>query len=237
MKSMNIAVLFSGGKDSNYAVEFAKSKGWNIQYLLSVKPSRKDCYLFHFATVEHTPIQAKLLELEHFLIGCDVADPEKEAELVKEFVKDNQEEFPVDAVILGGTGLQMTQIKSVQKALRVIGVEVFAAHAGMDHEQVFKEMISKGYEIMLTQVASDGLSKWLGKKITKENFAQLEDDSKKFGFHIGFEGGYGDTFVLNSPLFAKKISVNNIETVFDDKYSGHVLFNTVNVVDKAVAKK
>jgi len=234
---MNVAILYSGGKDSNYAVEFAKSKGWNIQYLLSVKPTRKDCYLFHFATVENTPKQAELLGLKHFLIGCDVADAEKEADIVKTFVKNHQEELPIDAVILGGTGLQMTQIKSVQRSLRVVGVEVFAAHAGLDHEEVFKEMIAKGYEIMLTQVASDGLSKWLGKKITKENFAELEKDSKKFGFHLGFEGGYGDTFVCNSPLFSKKIVVNSAETIFDDKYSGHIVFSNISIADKAVVKK
>lgn len=237
MKSMNVAILFSGGKDSNYAVEFAKNKNWNIQYLLSVKPSRKDCYLFHFATVEHTPEQAELLGLRHFLIGCDVADPKKEADIVKSFVKSRQEEHPVEAVILGGTGLQMTQIKSVQQALRVIGVEVFAAHAGMDHEEVFKEMLNKGYEIVLTQVASEGLNKWLGKKITKENFFQLEHDSKKYGFHIGFEGGYGDTFVVNSPLFAKKIVVNEAEKIMDDAYCGHINFKRIEIADKALVKK
>jgi len=138
---MKVAVLYSGGKDSNYAVDYALSKGWKIQYLLSVKPTRKDCYLFHFATVEHTPLQAKQLGLNHFLISCDIADPDQEAALVKEFVQEKQKEFPVDALLLGGTGLQMTQLKSVQTALRVLNVEVFAAHAGLDHEEVFKEMI------------------------------------------------------------------------------------------------
>lgn len=231
---MNVAILYSGGKDSNYAVDYAKSKGWNIQYLLSVKPSRKDCYLFHYATVEHTPQQAELLGLQHFLLGCDVADPEKEADIVKSFVRSHQEDFPVEAVILGGTGLQMTQLKAVQQALRPLNVEVFAAHAGLDHEAVFKEMIDKGYEIMLTQVASEGLAGWLGKKITKDNFAQLEADSKKFGFHIGFEGGYGDTFVCNSPLFSKKLVVKDAHNVMDDSYCGHVEFKELAVADKAV---
>ena len=64
---MKVAVLYSGGKDSNYAVEYALKKGWEIKYLLSVKPSRTDCYLFHFATVEHTELQAEALGIRHIM--------------------------------------------------------------------------------------------------------------------------------------------------------------------------
>ena len=30
--------MYSGGKDSNYAVKHAIERGWNVKYLLSVKP-------------------------------------------------------------------------------------------------------------------------------------------------------------------------------------------------------
>jgi diphthine-ammonia ligase len=234
---MNVAILFSGGKDSTYAVEYAKEKNWNIQYLLSVKPTRKDCYLFHYATVEHTHLQADSLGLRHFLINCDVADPEQEANIIKKYVWDKQNEFPIDAILLGGTGLQMTQLKSLQQALRVLNVEVFAAHAGLDHEELFKDMINKGYEIMVTQVASDGLAHWLGEKITKENYPALEKDSQKYGFHVGFEGGYADTFVCNAPSFKKRIIVEQFEKKMDDQYSGHVLFKTIGIQKKTLVHK
>jgi diphthamide synthase (EF-2-diphthine--ammonia ligase) len=51
---MDVAILYSGGKDSTFAIQHAAEKGWNIKYLISVKPTRKDCYLFHYATVELT---------------------------------------------------------------------------------------------------------------------------------------------------------------------------------------
>ena len=229
---MKVAVLYSGGKDSNYAVQYAREKNWDIAYLLSVKPNRKDCFLFHYATVEHTSKQAVLLGLKHFLIPCTVADPTLEANLVKEFISKKQKELPVDAVVLGGTGLQMTQIKSVQEALQPLHIEVFAAHAGLDHEEVFKDMLNKGFEIMITQIASDGLASWLGKTITKENFPLLEKDSRKYGFHVGFEGGYADTFVLNAPLFPKRIAVSEFSKTMDDHYCGHITFTNIEIVDK-----
>ncbi|HIG98392.1 TPA: diphthine--ammonia ligase [Candidatus Woesearchaeota archaeon] len=233
---MNVAVMYSGGKDSNYAVQHAIEKGWSIKYLLSVKPTRTDCYLFHFATVEHTPVQAEALGLKHYLLGCSVADPKAEAAIVEKFVagKQKSKSEKVDAVILGGTGLQATQIRSLQDALRPYGIEVFAAHSGLDHFDVLKQMIEKGYEIIITQVASEGLPDWLGKRITKENIARLDADSIKFGFHVGGEGGYYDSFVADAPMFGKSIVIKETEKVMEDAYSGHVIIKQLKLADKRI---
>ena len=230
---MNVAIMYSGGKDSNYAVKHAMDKGWNVRYLLSVKPTRKDCFLFHYATVENAALQAKALGLKHHLIGCDVADPVKEAEIVRDFVVSNEK---VDAVVLGGTGLQATQIRSIQDALRPHGVEVFAAHSGEDHLEVLRRMIGDGFEIVITQVASEGLMGWLGSTITKENFSRLEADSIKYGFHVGGEGGYYDTFVVDSPVFMRKVAVGDFEVKREDAYSGHVVIKSAFLVDKPARK-
>ncbi len=227
---MKVAIMYSGGKDSTFALEHALAKGWQVLYLLSVKPARTDCYLFHYATVEHTPKIAKMLNLKHHLISCSIADPEGEANLIRDFVKQN----PVDALILGGTGLQETQLKSLQKAMIPLGVEVFAAHAGEDHGVVFNEMLERGYEIMITQVASDGLMNWLGKIVTKDNFSELAKDSFKYGFHVGFEGGYADTFILNCPLFNQKFVVEEMEVKKEDNYCGHVVIKTLKTVNKEI---
>jgi len=225
-----VAVLYSGGKDSNYAVEYCLKRGWEIAYLLSVKPTRTDCYLFHYATVEHTPLQAAALGLKHILVDCDVADPEQEAAIVKRVVEEN----PVDAVVLGGTGLQVTQIQSIQKALLPLGVEAFASHAGDDHGALFEDMLNKGYKIIITQFASDGLSKWLGRVITNENFKDLKKDALVYGFHLGFDGGYADTFVLDMPLFQKKIVFESMSLVRDSECTGHVTVRA-ELAEKATA--
>jgi len=225
---MNIAILFSGGKDSVNAIQLAKQKNWNIKYLLSVKPTRTDCYLFHFATVEHTKEIAKILGYNHILVNCDVADPKKEAEIVKEVVAKN----PVDAVVLGGIGLQETQLKVIREVLFPLGVEVFASHKDEDHESLVRNMIKEGYEIMITQVASDGMNKWLGKTLTKDNFDELKKDSLKYGFHIGFEGGYADSFVVDGPIFSKRFDVMDSKRVMESEDSGHIIINDYLIKDK-----
>ncbi|HLC60602.1 MAG TPA: diphthine--ammonia ligase [Candidatus Nanoarchaeia archaeon] len=229
---MDVAILYSGGKDSTFAIQQAIDKGWNIKYLISVKPTRKDCFLFHYATVEHTKEFAKQLGIPHFYVSCRVADPVKEADIVKKVVEKNRSKMKVDAVVLGGTGLQETQLKSIQNALRQFNIDVFASHAGEEHDLVMEQMLDKGYEIMVTQIASDGLKEWLGKNITKDNFPQLKKDSIKYGFHIGFEGGYADTLVTNCPLFEKQMVVEEMSVIFEDNYCGHVVIDKYRMQKK-----
>ncbi len=221
--------MYSGGKDSTLAIEYCMQRGWNIKYLLSVKPSRKDCYLFHYATVEYTKQLAEILGFRHIMIGCNVADAEKEAELIREVV----EKEPVEALVLGGVGLQETQLRSLQNELHPFGVEVFASHAGMEHDKLVEDMIARGYDIRITQVAVEGLGEgWLGERLTKENFDRLKRLSQRHGFHVGFEGGHADTLVVDGPIFKKKLDILDFDKVIDDAYCGHIIVNKTVIIDK-----
>jgi uncharacterized protein (TIGR00290 family) len=231
---MKVAILYSGGKDSTFAIDLAKSKGWDIRYLLSVKPTRTDCYLFHYATVEHTQHFAQMLGVRRVLKACDVADPALEAEIVKKAVLSEE---PVDAVVLGGIGLQETQLRSIQKALLPHGIEVFAAHAGDDHVAVMKQMIAKGYKFMISQVAADGLDEhWLGRVLQSEKDVDaLVACADRYGFHAGGEGGHYDTFTIDGPLFTHALDVKILEKRMETACSGHLIAD-VQPVQKAVHK-
>ena len=229
---MNVAVLYSGGKDSTFAIQRAMQKGWSIKYLISIKPTRKDCYLFHYATVEHTKELAKILNLPQVYVECTSANPIKEASIIKNIVEKNQKSMHIDAVVLGGVGLQKTQLKSIQDALLPLRVEAFASHAGEEHGVVMEQMLDNGYDMIITQVASDGLNKWLGKRLSKENFAEFKNDATKFGFHIGGEGGYYDTLVVDAPIFTKKMDIGGIKTVMEDNFCGHVEIGKWKIIEK-----
>lgn len=226
---MDVAILYSGGKDSTLAIEHALRKKWNIKYLLSVKPNRTDCFLFHFATVEFTKELSEVLGLKHIYTTCEVADPVKEAEIVKEIVAKN----PVDAVLLGGIGLQETQIRSIRDALFPLGIEVFATHTGLDEEDLLKEMINKGYEIVMTEIAADGLDEsWLGKKIDKDTINDLKKLSIKYGFNLLGEGGSYNSLVIDGPIFSKKLDILDSEKIMEGKNSGYLLVKKIKLLAK-----
>lgn len=221
--------MYSGGKDSTFAIQHCLEKGWAIKYLLSVKPTRTDCYLFHFATVEYTKELSSMLGFDHIYTTCDVADPQKEAEIVREIVQDN----PVDALILGGVGLQETQITSLRDALFDLGVEVFATHTGFDHGRLVEEMIQQGYDIRITQIAADGLHRgWLGRRLDASTFMELKALSQRYGFHLGAEGGHYDTLVVDGPLFRRRLDILDAEPVMDTSCSGYLHVKKIAIVEK-----
>ena len=231
---MDVGIMFSGGKDSTYAIYHAKQKGWNIRWLLSVKPTRTDCFLFHYAAVEHTPKIAEMLNIPHKLISCNVADPQAEADLVKNTVLSMPK---VDAVVFGGTGLQLTQIGSVQKALQPHKIEVFAAHAGLEHEDVMRQMLKDGFRFKIVQIASDGLTeKDLGKTLAPEVMDEFVQRSIKFGFHVGGEGGYYDTLCVDCPMFSKKVELTEAKANMESHNVGHLIIKDLALVQKVVVK-
>ena len=226
---MKVAIMYSGGKDSNYALYEAQQKGWDVRYLLSVKPTRTDCYLYHFATVEHTPLLAEMAGIKHVLVTCDVADPRAEADIAKNAILSQEK---VDAVILGGVGLQETQIRSIREALKDSGIEVFPSHAELTEEESLRNMLHLGFRFLISQYATDGIGQdWLGKELTKENFEQFKAQSLKYGFNLLGEGGYYDTLVIGSPCFnGKELQVLQSQKVQEAPYAGHLIITEAKIV-------
>ena len=60
---MKLAVLFSGGKDSTYAMYLAKKQGYEISCLISVVSENKNSYMFHTPSISATEVQAKAMNL------------------------------------------------------------------------------------------------------------------------------------------------------------------------------
>ena len=58
---MKSAVLFSGGKDSCYALFKAKKES-DVKCLITLS-SEDDSYMFHYPNIELVKVQAKLLDI------------------------------------------------------------------------------------------------------------------------------------------------------------------------------
>ena len=63
---MKLGVLFSGGKDSYLALQYA-SQEHDISCLLTLDSKREDSWMFHTPTIEWTKLQAQSMEIEHLV--------------------------------------------------------------------------------------------------------------------------------------------------------------------------
>lgn len=227
---MKVAVLYSGGKDSTFCIYEALKRGWDVVVLIAVKPKNTEAYLWHYSTVEWTVLSSEAMGIPLIMLKCNKIGPEEEAkELEKVFGR-----IEVDALLLGGVGLQKTQIRSVRKVAKKFGIKVMVPHQRYTSERLLEEEVKSEFDMRITQVASDGLGpEWLGKKIDVETLGQLKELSKKFGFNCLGEGGYYDTFVVDGPIFKKKIEFLNSSKVWDAKTSSGCL----EVKDAALVPK
>ena len=68
---MDVAVLFSGGKDSTMAVWAALEAKEDVKYLLSVKSRNDESYMFHVPNIHITDLLAQALEIPLMSVETD----------------------------------------------------------------------------------------------------------------------------------------------------------------------
>ncbi|MBI2085491.1 MAG: diphthine--ammonia ligase [Candidatus Aenigmarchaeota archaeon] len=227
---MRVAILYSGGKDSNFALLTALRNGWEVEALISVKPKNEEAYLYHYATAELTRLQAESIGVKHFLLECNEIGPEKEAAVLDKILS----KLNIEAIVLGGVGLQQTQINSVGKVAAKYNIKTITPNSTMTSEELLRAEISAGLDIRIVNVAADGLGpEWLGKKLDASNFGEFKQLSNKYGFELLGEGGMYDSFVADAPFFKKRIELKNFKKVWDSKTkSGFIEVENAELVDK-----
>jgi len=76
---LKLAALFSGGKDSTYAIYEAKAQGHQIACLITILPLSEESMLLHFPNIKLTKLQSKSMNIPQLTIESDSNDPDLEA--------------------------------------------------------------------------------------------------------------------------------------------------------------
>ncbi len=217
---MRLAVLFSGGKDSTYALLQMLRAGHEIKYLITMFPKHEDSYMFHRPLVEFTKLQAEAMGIKQ-IIKETRGEKEKELEDLKEVLKEIKDK--VDGIVSGALASQY-QKSRVDKICKEFDLKSIAPLWQANQLARLREEVREGFKIMITAVAAGGFDEsWLGKIIDEKVIDDLEKLHKKFGIHYGFEGGEAESFVLDCPIFKKKISIDKFEKRWDSKTSSGYL--------------
>ncbi|MBI4181560.1 MAG: TIGR00289 family protein [Candidatus Aenigmarchaeota archaeon] len=198
---MQLAALYSGGKDSTYAVWRALQEGHEVQ-LLAFVPENQDSYMFHHPNISWTRLQAEAMGLPLQLVATK---GEKEGELAD--LEEALRDLGVRGVAAGA--LASTYQKSrVERICGRLGLQVFAPAWGRDPLGYWQELLAAGFRVMITKVACDGLGKdWLGRVVDRAALEELAKLAQRYRFHLAFEGGEAESFVLDCPLFRQQVEV------------------------------
>jgi diphthine-ammonia ligase len=226
---MKLAAMISGGKDSIYAAWLA-SQDHELAYAISMVPKSHESYMFHFPNIHFVRDQARLM-------GVELLQRETEGE--KELELDDLESAivsiknEVDGIVTGAlaSSYQKMRIDSICKRHGLLSI---APLWQIDPATYLRKAIDEGFEIIIAGVAAPPLDeKWLGRRIDEKCIQDLEFMNKRHGIHIGGEGGEFESFVLDCPLFAKRIRVLQAERVWDAKSrSGYYDIKNIDFEDK-----
>lgn len=212
---MKLASLFSGGKDSTYAIYKAKNEGHDIKCLVSIFPQSEESHLLHFPNIVSTALQAKAMKLPQILVQTNTVDPETEIAELQDLLKKAMNDFGIEGIVHGGLFSDYQRI-IFERIGSNLNLKVISPLWHIDQKNYLHKLLESEFKFIITSVTSAGLDEtWLGKEITQKDVEQLETLSTKHGFNLTFEGGEAETFVIDCPLFCYPIRILKANKIWD----------------------
>ncbi|MEM1546132.1 MAG: diphthine--ammonia ligase [Candidatus Methanomethylicia archaeon] len=222
---MRCAALFSGGKDSAYAIYIGLRDGFDLSCLVVVSPLSSESYMFHYPNIDWVPLQAYLMGkpiIRRFTYGV------KEFELkdLRLALRHAWRKYGVEAVISGAisSNYQKTRIDNICRELNLKSITPLW---GMEPDKVLSDELKNGIKSIITGVFAFGFNeKWLGRVIDDKCINEIKNLSLKYGINPCGEGGEFETFCIDAPMFKKSIQIVNGKREW---YGNHGIFRILEV--------
>jgi len=215
---MKLGVLFSGGKDSTYALYKAKEKD-EIVCLITIISKNQESYMFHTPNIELVDLQAKALGLP-IIKRITKGEKEKELKDLKAAIEEAKKKYSAQGIVTGAFS-SAYQKDRIQKICDELKLECINPLWGKEPEKLLREMISQGFKFMLSSIAAMGLDEsWLGRVLIDKDIDKLVELNKKYSVHIAFEGGEAESLVIDGPIFKQKINILKAEKQMENENTG-----------------
>jgi diphthine-ammonia ligase len=212
---MRLGCLFSGGKDSTFAIYETIRHGHEISCLLTLFPPNNDSLLFHFPNVNITPLVARAIRLPHLSSSVKGTDLQCELEAIERLICQAKAQYHLDGIVHGGISSSF-QETNFSNCCSKYGLHVVSPLWGKPAIKFMRELISNGFKTLITSVSAMGLDRyWLGKIIDSKELEQLIQLSDRNHFSLNFEGGEAETLVLDSPIHNEIVDVVESEIQWD----------------------
>lgn len=221
-------MLFTGGKDSTYATYLTLKKGLEVKYLLTMAPKNPYSWMFHSVNINATRHQAEAIGIKQ-IIRQTSGEKEHELKDLKEAIEELKAE--IDGVVSGSisSSYQKNRVDLIAKELGLVSLSPLW---GSDPIELLRDMVEAGFNIIITSVAAQGFDQsWLGRRIDEAAVEELEKLCKKYRINPSGEGGEYESFVLDAPIFKKRIEVVVAEKVWGGT-NGYLLIKQARVVGK-----
>ncbi len=226
---MKLGVLFSGGKDSTYALDIAMQKE-EVVCLIAIVSKNKESYMFHTPNIHITDLQAEAIGLPLLKVETEGAK-EKELEDLERAIKTAKDKYNIDGIVTGAIQ-SVYQAKRIEDICNRLDLKCINPLWMKDQVELLNELVDKGYNIIISGIFAYPLDEtWLGKKLDKDMIEKLITLKDKYEINPAGEGGELETTVLDAPFFKKRIIITDSETKAKNN-SGIIIIKDAELVDR-----
>jgi len=228
-ENVRLGALFSSGKDSTYALYTMQRQGYPVKCLIAMISKNPDSWMFHTPNIKIAKYQAEALDIP--LIEQETTGKkEEEIKDLKKALKRAIGKYKIEGIITGAI-FSTYQRNRIEQACDELGLKIFSPLWHMHQESLVKNMINEGFEIIISSIAADGLSKkWLGRKLDNAALKELEVINEEIGINIGGEGGEYESLVLNAPNFKRKLKIEKAEVKMSSECTGSYIIKKVKLL-------
>jgi diphthine-ammonia ligase len=228
---MRLGVLFSGGKDSAYAMHKAMENEKNeIACLVSIMSENPESYMFHTPNIELTKLQAEAIGLP-LLQRKTRGEKEKELSDLKDAIKDAKDKYGIEGIVTGAVK-SVYQSERIKKICDDVGLDCLNPLWHTDEEKFLESLVSEGFQVIISGVFAYPLDRsWLGRTLDRKMIEELKELSEKYEISPAGEGGEIETTVLDAPFFRKRIEVADSENAWEGD-SGRLIIKKVILKSK-----
>lgn len=199
---MKVAVLYSGGKDSNFALFWTLTQGFE-PVLVTVQPERYSM-MFHHPNIDQTKLQAKAIGITQYFLKTNDAHWHEKLKVLLKRIK-------AEGIVAGAIASEY-QRRRIEKLGEELGVPTYAPLWHKENELM--EEVLQYFDARIIAVAAEGLGKeWLGRKFSE--LARALESKKIKNIHPFLEGGEGETYVVDAPFFQKRITIKGWKKKWD----------------------
>jgi len=200
-------ISWSGGKDSAFAYYKALKQGVEITCLLNAIRKRYGRVAFHGVRRELIELQAEAIgvPLHQFAVNLDNYE-EKYKEAVRAV-----KAWGVRGGVFGDIFLEDGR-QWVEKVCRAMGIKPAFPLWKIKTERLIKDFVAAGFEAYVVSTQANLLGKeWIGRRVDRSFISDLK---RLKNVDICGENGEFHTFVVDGPIFNKRIKLMKTKKVF-----------------------
>ncbi len=206
MNKNKVIATWSGGKDSAFAMYKAQQLGYSVSAIANTISQEYRRVRFHGLEARMIEMQAVALELP--LLQAETTAENYKEEFIANLKRGITDE--VSGVVFGDIHLEDCLLWA-KEVCDELGVKALEPHWGNDPQQIVRDFIATGFEAVIVSTQANVLGKeWIGRRI---DAAFLDDISKLPAIDPCGENGEYHSYVLNGPLFTKRIMLEEVEKI------------------------